>query len=101
MRNVFGAVYEDGKLRLLVTNVEEIYWDGDRTLKMTDTLIDETIQMDTLKDFMRYTHTSFVNTMEAELIAKLKDPESCIKRRINECTLTINKLEKDLDKLNK
>lgn len=49
LRKVFGVAYQDGKLRAIVTNVKEDYWDGQKTLVLTDTLLDDTIPLDTLE----------------------------------------------------
>lgn len=44
--NVFAHHYESGKLRLVVSDAKEEYWNGYKRVMHGDILLDETIQLD-------------------------------------------------------
>ena len=93
---VFGYEYNDSKLRLVVKDIKEGYWDGEPSFEVGDTLFDEAIQLDIPKS-----EDDLMDIIMYQCVRKLIDPTSFLTKAVNFVRRIIDEHKVKLDRLNK
>ncbi len=101
---VYKIAHQNGKIRFLIYDLKEDYWDGERTLKQGDDLLDETIQLNTidlldkLEEPSSLTFSMYTSERDKILdsMVRLGDPNDNLRSRIKYYKLGINKIQEAL-----